>query len=359
MKKNRRSWRRIFLHLGPKEHGASLVSVLIATGIAGFVALAMTQNINFGLKGQKKVEIYSELSYIGQTIAQNIDCETTLANARVKAAVASNQALCNANGSSGAALLESNPLQLYIKSANGTTRSFTSDLEHRLNSSGKIGQWQLRVGCDWTRQSLVVRAARMIGPNNFAKDPLTGKALSWDDERLLLYGGQPGQHPLCFATSPTTAADGAIKGVTVAFLDTRKDLIIEVPPGAQFTEISTEGQFQGTGDSGADVSTTKTLINLSTGKHSGTQMVKIGSAAGKSRSVYWQNASLGQNPTLEGFTNPSMSENFRRAKMPNPMVRDMGVGSDGVRKLIYTEKIENPGNNGQRWWAAPVIVKHY
>jgi hypothetical protein len=330
----------------------------MATAIAGFLALAISQNITFGLKGQKKVEIYSELSYIGQTIGQNIDCETTLANARAKAGVATNQALCNANGSSGLALLKSNPIQIYLKSANGTPRQLTADLDPQLNFSGRIGQWQLRAGCDWARQSLIVRAARMSGPNNFGKDPLSGKPLSWDDDRLLLFGGQPGQHPVCFATS-ATAGTGAIKGVTVGLLDSRQDMIIEVPPGAQFTEISTDGQFQGTGDSGADVSSTKTLINLSTGKYSGTQMVKIGSIAGKSRSVYWKDTSMGQTPTLEGFTNDSMKDNFRREKMPNPLVKDMGVGPDGVRKLIYSEKIEDPGRNNQRWWAAPVVVKHY
>jgi hypothetical protein len=331
----------------------------MATAIAGFLALAISQNINFGLKGQKKVEIYAELSSITQTISQNIDCETTLAEARAKAGVTSNQALCNANGSSGPALLQSRPLQIYLKSANGTPRQLSTDLNPQLDSSGRVGQWQLRAGCDFSRQSLVIRAARMHGPNNFAKDPLTGKPLSWDDDRLLLFGGQPGQQPICFSASNNTANTGAIKGVSVSFLDTRKDLVIDVPAGAQYTEISSEGQFQGTGDSGADVSTTKTVIDHKTGQYSGTQMVKIGSNAGKSRSVYWQGTKLGQNPTLEGFTNPSMSENFRRQKMPNPLVKDMGTASDGSRKLIYSEKIEDPGNNGQRWWAAPVIIKHY
>ncbi len=343
--------------LHPSELGSSLVGVLMAAGLAGFIALIVSRNITNGLQGQKKVEIYTELASIEQTLGTYVDCEYSLKQARQTLGLSSNQQLCNANGSSGPSLLASHPIQLYVRTENGSNKSLTADLNAAQYKSGRIGQWYLRVGCDWANQSLVVRAARLQN-TTFLKDPLTQTLLDWNNDRLLLFGGQPGQTRLCLMqASSSTAPTGSIVSST-AYLDTRGEVLIDVPLGAVSTEIESNGQFQGTGDLGADISITRTIVNLKTNTYSGTQMVKIGSLSGKSRSVYWSATSLGTPPTLLGFTNPNMSDNFRKEKMPSPLVIDKGLSATGTRRLSYSERIESPGNNNQRWWADTLVIRH-
>jgi hypothetical protein len=340
------------------ERGISLVSVIMGLGLASILAMGVSKTMVFGLKGQKKVEIYADLSNTQQTIAKYIDCDYTLEKARIAAGVSSNQELCNATGSSESSLLRAHPLQIYVKTQDGSRRSLTEDLSAQFDRSGKIGNWRLRAACDWKNQSLVIRAAQKIDGKTFAKDPLTQAPLDWSNEKLLLFGGAPGQSRICLMGT-TQASSGAIVGTKVAFLDSRKDLNIDVPAEAQYTEIISEGQFQGTGDVGADVSATRTIVNITNKTSSGIQMVKIGSDAGKSRSVYWNDAKFGRVPEFEGFPNESMSENFRAQKMPNPMITDGGPNPDGTHRIVYSERVADPGKNGQRWWGSAVVIKHF
>lgn len=343
---------------GTGEKGISLVSVIMGLGLASILALGVSKTMVMGLKGQKKVEIYADLSNTQQLISKYIDCDYTLEKARIAAGVSSNQELCNAIGSSESSLLRSHPLQIYVKTQDGSRRPLTDDLNSQFDRSGKIGNWRLRAGCDWKNQSLVIRAAQKSDPKTFVKDPLTQVALDWSNEKLLLFGGAPGQSRICLMGS-TQASSGAIVGTKVAFLDSRKDLTIDVPADAQYTEIISEGQFQGSGDVGADVSATRTLVNIRDKTSSGIQMVKIGSDSGKSRSVYWNNAKFGQVPNLEGFPNEKMSDNFREQKMPNPLIADGGANPDGSHRIVYSERVADPGKNGQRWWGSAVVIKHF
>ncbi len=346
------------LKIRESESGVSLVGVLIGAGLAGFIALMISRNLTQGLQGQKKVEIYGELAHIEQQIGRYLDCDYSLAQARLQAGVSSNQALCNAASSSGADLLASKPIQLYAKTENGSYKSFTTDLNPAQFQAGRIGQWYLRAGCDWTNQSLVIRAARLQG-TTFVKDPLTKTSLDWNNDRLLLFGGQTGQTSLCFMQTPSAPTSSASVTSSVAYLDTRGEITFDVPAGTTLTEIESNGQFQGTGDLGADVSFTRTMINLKANNFTGTQMVKIGSTSGKSRAVYWGPTSFGSAPILAGFTNPQMSANFRKEKMPSPLVQDKGAGPNGSRRFTYSEKLEDPGNNGQRWWATTILIRHF
>ncbi|HET9238975.1 MAG TPA: hypothetical protein VFO10_17080 [Oligoflexus sp.] len=340
------------------ERGISLVSVLMGLGLASILAMGVSKTMVLGLKGQKKVEIYADLSNTQQLIAKYIDCDYTLEKARIAAGVTSNQQLCNANGSSESSLLRSYPLQIYVRTQDGSRRPLTEDLNAQFDRSGKIGNWRLRAACDWTNQSLVIRAAQKIDGKTFAKDPLTQAPLDWSNDKLLLFGGAPGQSRICLMGTPPSST-GAIVGTKVAFLDSRKDLTIDIPAEAQYTEIISEGQFQGTGDVGADVSATRTLVNIKNKTSSGIQMVKIGSNAGKSRSVFWNDAKFGRVPEFEGFANESMSENFRDQKMPNPLIADGGSNPDGSHRIVYSERVADPGKNGQRWWGSAVVIKHF
>jgi hypothetical protein len=340
------------------EKGISLVSVIMGLGLASILALGVSKTMVLGLKGQKKVEIYADLSNTQQLIAKYIDCDYTLEKARIAAGVSSNKELCNATGSSESSLLRSHPLQIYVKTQDGSRRSLTEDLNAQFDRSGKIGNWRIRAACDWTNQSLVIRAAQKIDGKTFVKDPLTQAPLDWSNEKLLLFGGAPGQSRICLMGTTQTSS-GAIVGTKVAFLDSRKDLTIDVPSDAQYTEIISEGQFQGTGDVGADVSATRTLVNIKNKTSSGIQMVKIGSDSGKSRSVFWNDAKFGEAPNLEGFPNETMSENFRAQKMPNPLIADGGVNPDGSHRIVYSERVADPGKSGQRWWGSAVVIKHF
>jgi hypothetical protein len=328
----------------------SLVSVLVSLGIASILALVVAQTTKNGLDGQKKIEESDELNSIRRMIGASIDCNGTFAKARALANVSSDKALC---------ALPNPKILLYRATASGKLAPMTSDLDPTFDNSAGIGNWRLKVRCDWANQTLVVRAARMVTPGKFSKDPLTQAPLDFNNPKLVLFGGN--QSPLCLTANSTNAALKLL-GSQVGFVDTRdaNGMLVEPPEGTKVIELAVDAQFQGKGDVGADVATNRIMIDLDKKTYSGTQMVKIGSDAGKSRSVYWQNASLGSAPILQGHINTAMSDTFRKEKMPNPLVKVVGT-PDGNKppNIRYTSTVESPGNNDKRWWAESVMVKYY
>lgn len=310
--------------------------VLVALGVVGIVAAATTKMTADSMADSRRKQLEVELESLRQLIASSIDCGVTMAKARLAASAGSDEALCQ---------MPRPPIRLYRKTASGASRALTSP-------QGQIGRWGIEVGCDWGRRTLVVQAVELTR-DGAAKDPAR-QTFSADNLRLALFGGKS-KASLCLKSG----GESNLAAFGHGFLDTRGELAIDVPNGTERIEIETTGQFQGTGDSGADVMGERIMINLSDGRYSGSQMVKIGSDAGKSRSVYWENASIGEAPGLKGHVNAEMGAKFRKEKMPSPLIRDLPPGPGGTRRIGFSNRIEDPGKDLQRWWAQSVSLKFY
>jgi hypothetical protein len=310
--------------------------VLVAVGVVGIVAFASAKMNAASMAASRRKQLEVELEGLKQLIASSVDCRVTMAKARDVASAASDEALCQMPRPS---------IRLYRKTASGGARLLTSP-------NGQIGRWGLEVGCDWGRRTLVVQAVELTR-KGAEKDP-AHRTYSSDSLRLALFGGKSKAN-LCLQSGGVSNLASFGHG----YLDTRGELAIEVPSGTERIEIETTGQFQGKGDSGADVMAERIMVNLSDGRYSGSQMVKIGSNAGKSRSVYWENAGIGQAPAMKGHVNSEMGDNFRKEKMPNPLIRNLPPGPDGKRRIGFSDRIEDPGEDLQRWWAQSVSLKFY
>lgn len=179
------------------ESGVSLVGVLVGVAILGITAVA-SSNLNvFNMRANRRFELRGELETTRRLIYENLDCTTTFSKAGIDPT--------NPNGkcpstSTSSATQKGPWITLYRHTADGSTRAFS--VPDPSTGIATLGNWSMRVSCSETEQSLVIRVARPVG-NDFAKDPLTGKLMDWDNPGALIAGGVPPVMPLCFnALSP-------------------------------------------------------------------------------------------------------------------------------------------------------------
>jgi hypothetical protein len=134
--------------------------------------------------------------------------------------------------------------------------------------------------------------------------------------------------------------------IEVANLKSTEELQLQIPEGAKLTEIISDGQYQGRGDVGEDVATTRIFIDHQTRTYKGTQMVKIGSNQKKGRAVYWSDTSFGNSPSYSGEDGLAQWDNdaestcdakglgFDKSDTRVPMPK---ISSSG-QTILYSEK---------------------
>lgn len=175
------------------QRGASLISVLVAAGLVGVVALVgakLTANLG---AGTRRAELRGEREVIRSLIYNEIDCAATFATAGIDPAAPGGS--CTSTSAPGG---QSGPyLRLARRTADGNVHYLT-DVPGS-GGAAKVGDWSVRVSCSAAEQSLVVRVARPISGGGFARDPLNENVTyNWNEPRGLLYGGSGGAMPLCF-----------------------------------------------------------------------------------------------------------------------------------------------------------------
>lgn len=146
------------------ERGTSLISILIAAGIAGFVALTISKVTTNGLYGAKSIAERQDLEAIKQTIRTRLDCPSSL------------------NVTSSTTL----PLTC---SSYGNVTLRRSDNTSITDPNGFLGEWQIQAGCINNR--ITVRATRSGNDpltqkpwSNVVSNSVTGETISTD-----LFGG--------------------------------------------------------------------------------------------------------------------------------------------------------------------------
>jgi len=150
----------------------------------------------------------------------------------------------------------------------------------------------------------------------------------------------------------------------------------DLDPRFQMVEIRIHGEWAGSGDFGADVYSESILVNLTTNRFSGTQMVKIGSNSKKSRVAIWKDAQLTSDMTtpplirLRSGVCELISDNFYPARCtldlnyansryPQPSLQCGQYQGSRCLKIRYKARIPNGDKGGNSWWALSAFIRKF
>jgi prepilin-type N-terminal cleavage/methylation domain-containing protein len=162
--------------LRSSKSGFSLVELMIAIGISGFLIIVANMMLSDVNKWIKNVEIDLELVEIAQKISARINCKKTF------------ERLGTASGTTPA------QAQLYDKFGN---QIFYSHSRGGIFAGYKkvYGDWL--VDSIWTGQSFAIRVAKVsTSTGTYAKDPVTKQLLDFFVAKHFLFGNPPNV-PLC------------------------------------------------------------------------------------------------------------------------------------------------------------------
>lgn len=150
------------------DRGFSLTSVLVAVGIVGIIAVALSTTVLNGVKGQKRVELKGELETMRRSLLEGLDCAASLPTAP------SSCPCTDSAGTPGYTCPANAYFELQSKTAGRTMIGVNAG---DVSAGKKIGSWYFRASC--TPTQVVVEAARKGAGGAFLKDPLNGRLDSW------------------------------------------------------------------------------------------------------------------------------------------------------------------------------------
>lgn len=172
--------------------GMSLVSVLMAVGIMGIVALGLSRLVTNSQDGIRSVELRGDLETIRQLLMAQVDCTSTFAENKITDKNQKSQ--CPGPGGKG--------LMLYRSTSSGA-RPFTKG-KLEADGSFQLGSWWIKATCDAEAETLVIRAARKKKDGTFARDPLTNEVMNWNSSRGVLFGTDGEGLPICYGKEMLT-----------------------------------------------------------------------------------------------------------------------------------------------------------
>jgi len=149
------------------ERGSSLVQVIIAIGVLGLGIKAINDQINFGMKAQKKLAVRSDLEAIKRMILKTVSCKDTYT-----------ETTCPSTSS------------VAIK------RRMGSNLVTFIPAQGKLfGNWAVKANCSPDNDGLIARAIYVdenanvsnIRAEDILPDPLTGQKYDWNSAESMLF----------------------------------------------------------------------------------------------------------------------------------------------------------------------------
>jgi hypothetical protein len=366
----KKSWRS-------HQAGMSISSMMIAVAIGSIIALVIASLTRQMVHRRTEVDLENDLSSIRGEISSKINCEETLSEARDSLGIGSNQALCDARRSNSSTAADYNlsnnhPLRLVFK-GKSTNRFATSDIDNSDNYAPFGEGWKIQVGCDWSAKSLIIKAKR-------TKKDITGK-----QHGDILVFGDPGAAPsLCrkeiMDAAPQPPEPSQTKTSEVRYANTRENnsanaFEFDLDPKFRMVEIRIHGEWEGSGDLGADIFSESILVNLITNRFSGTQMIKIGSDSIKSRVAIWKDAQLTSTMTLPPLTRlksgacqfsddvyparcyPNLS--YANSKFPQPFLQCGQYQGSRCVKIRYKSRIPNGDGGGSSWWALSAFIRKF
>jgi prepilin-type N-terminal cleavage/methylation domain-containing protein len=379
MKTNRKSqghqdllrWSKI------SNRGFSLVEVMVGLAMLGIMALATSKMLSDGYKASFKATEKSEVQSIRALVGKELDCEQTIAMAKQQYGVSRIQDVCSSGN-----FLDGLPIRLYGKGGIPLTGALNAD---RYSSGRIIGSradrtdltagggervskglsWWVRSICNWPAQTLEIRAVSFRDDGAFARDPIrTTLNLDFNQPRLTLFGPKL---PICRFSQQVR-----LSKVENMVLDSRFSLTIGVDEKDVGIEISTEGQYQGSWDSGADTYFSHVVVDLVNQRYKGSQIVKIGSDRQKSRAVVWQDTIFNESPkSFTGAPSYYLSwpysgdyAEYGNKKMPIPLVKGSSGASGRVENIEFREYLANSNSKAvdpknEYFWRSAVIVRHF
>lgn len=359
------------------QAGMSLSSLIITMGIGAIIAMVIGSLTRQMVHRKTDIDLADSLASIRGEITARIDCEETLSNARDSLSIGSNQDLCDAkrivsDKFAGYDLSDSHPLRLIFK-GKAANRFPTPDIDSSDKYAPFGENWMIQVGCDWAAKSLIIKAKP-------AKRDITGKQRG----EVLLFADRGSAPPLCQRSlidvplpppEPSKYRTSEVRYANTKESDQANYFEFDLDPKYRMAEIRIHGEWAGNGDSGADVMSENILIDLTSGKFSGAQLVKIGSYSKKSRVAIWKNASLTSSMTApslnllkSGACNihndvyPSRcypDQDYANKKFPQPALKCVQFQGNHCVKIRYESRIQNGDDGGSRWWALSIFIRKY
>jgi hypothetical protein len=361
---------------------------MIGLSLLGFATVLTMKMLSDGTQIVAKSGLLTDIHTMRTAIGRELDCDLTLAKAKEFYGVGHLSALCS---SGSTPFIQAKPFLLYGRDG----APLTSALSTSKNDSGRMiasrydrtdlaadengnlpdaaqrasqgSAWWVRGSCSWTDQTLVIRAAKFrdTPTAQFGYDPiLKDKLLDFNDQRLWLFGPDL---PICGQTKQQK-----LTKVETFVLDSRNSITIPIDPKDKNLEITIQGQYQGSWDVGADTYYSEVSVDLSRETYSGTQTVKIGSEAKKSRTVRWKDEPFDSTPASYAgapsyylsYPYTGQHADYAKKKMPIPFLTSKLSDEGDIVSITYEEflddskpKAKDPDN--QYFWLSGVTVRHF
>ena len=152
------------------QSGMSLVSVLIAIGIAGILMANISTMLTNGFSGSAKISLDIDRDALKSMLLTSTSCGNTL----------------TAGGCTAGTLLD-----LKRVHKDGSIRTIAT----KSGAGTKFGRITVRAECNSTGDGVVLRSALLSATGNltstlssaFLPEPLTGKLVTWADQKSLLF----------------------------------------------------------------------------------------------------------------------------------------------------------------------------
>jgi hypothetical protein len=190
----------------PGQAGATLVEVLVASLFVGGMVVGALQVFTDVNRVFQQARITNDWMNIRESIAADINCIETFANAGIDPSVKGTPS-CPSTSKSG------KQAEPYFGIYLGQSSPQLLGNYNAATKSWAVGGWSLRASCSTAEGTIVVRAARIDAAGGFLKSPVSGETYNWDSPKTgLLFGDYDSNgvalcakffNPIKVATCPT------------------------------------------------------------------------------------------------------------------------------------------------------------
>jgi len=207
------------MHRSGNKIGMSLVAVLVALALVATLMMSLIQLLKTGFVGQRTIASRTDLAMVRQTIHAYIDCEGTFASEGIDPKNPGD----NCQSTSAIDSQQGPFLRLRRFNLNNSVQWLTEEL--RNDEYARLASWFIRVSCSESEQTLVIRAAQLVGGE-----------LDWYSPQSLLFGTGARSLPLCYVGEGAEACTPAtfstyVDGTNESFTLVGSDL----PAGRELT----------------------------------------------------------------------------------------------------------------------------
>lgn len=155
------------------QSGFGLLEAVVALTIVIIGALALQSMLSLSFRGSGHADLRLALRSLSESVREHVDCAKTLAQ------ITNPTLQCNTVSPVALVLKDSSgqPITTPPRSVVGAFKP----IDETLMGAGSFGKWELRTYCQPPGTTLYVRYAKAIESNKFARDPMTKRALDWQN----------------------------------------------------------------------------------------------------------------------------------------------------------------------------------